>query len=132
MKTSYGMRQKSPSHIMNTPLSTLNAHQTSKNKSLASLLSLLSLSAVLATPRDSLISQQMLPKKVIVSGSPCKNVAIFFSDGTLEAGNVGSLASRPFFAAVAKDIEAGNLAVQGVHYAADIAAGGPSVVVTRW
>ncbi|MCJ1448480.1 MAG: hypothetical protein MMC23_008997 [Stictis urceolatum] len=57
----------------------------------------------------------------LTNGSPCKAVTVIFARGTTEAGNVGSLAGPPFFQALANDIGASNLAVQGVDYPASIA-----------
>lgn len=51
----------------------------------------------------------------------CAPVTIIFARGTLELGNVGSLAGPPFFNALADIIGSQNLAVQGVDYAATIA-----------
>lgn len=56
----------------------------------------------------------------LTDGSACKAVTIIFARGTLEGGNVGSLAGPPWFEAVANDIGAENLAVQGVDYPASI------------
>ena len=47
-------------------------------------------------------------------GSACRAVTILFARGTTEAGNVGSSAGPPFFQALANEIGASNLAVQGV------------------
>jgi len=52
---------------------------------------------------------------------PCKPVTVIFARGTLELGNVGSLAGPPFFNALDDIIGASNLAVQGVDYGATIA-----------
>ncbi|KAF2804185.1 cutinase precursor, partial [Mytilinidion resinicola] len=65
----------------------------------------------------------------VVNNTGCKAVTVVFARGTLEAGNVGSLAGPPFFQALATSISADQLAVQGVDYPADIAgflAGGDS------
>lgn len=56
----------------------------------------------------------------LTDGSACKAVTVIFARGTTETGNVGSVAGPPFFSALSTDIGAGNLAVQGVAYAADI------------
>jgi hypothetical protein len=56
----------------------------------------------------------------LTDGSACKAVTIIFARGTLEGGNVGSLAGPPWFEAVANDIGAENLAVQGIDYPASI------------
>lgn len=47
-------------------------------------------------------------------GSACRAVTILFARGTTEAGNVGSSAGPPFSQALANEIGASNLAVQGV------------------
>ncbi|KAA8913658.1 cutinase [Sphaerosporella brunnea] len=48
----------------------------------------------------------------------CAPVSVIFARGTIEAGNVGSIAGPPFFNALTSAI--GNIAVQGVDYPADI------------
>lgn len=91
-----------------------------------SLFALLSLSLT-ATAKPTPISQATRrqlgtsdTENDLVDGSACKAVTVIFARGTSESGNVGSLAGPPFFAALATDIGADNLAVQGVDYAADI------------
>jgi Cutinase len=54
----------------------------------------------------------------LVDGA-CQPVTIIFARGTLELGNVGSLAGPPFFNALT-DMIGDDVAVQGVDYAADI------------
>jgi cutinase len=51
---------------------------------------------------------------------PCKAYTVIFARGTTETGNVGTVAGPPFFQALASRVGAGNLAVQGVSYPADI------------
>lgn len=51
----------------------------------------------------------------------CKPVTIIFARGTLELGNVGSLAGPPFFNALCDIVGEDNIAVQGVDYGATIA-----------
>jgi hypothetical protein len=55
----------------------------------------------------------------LVNGG-CSPVTIIFARGTLELGNVGSLAGPPFFNALTNMIGDSNVAVQGVDYAASI------------
>jgi hypothetical protein len=55
----------------------------------------------------------------LVNGG-CSPVTIIFARGTLELGNVGSLAGPPFFNALTDMIGASNVAVQGVNYGATI------------
>jgi cutinase len=50
----------------------------------------------------------------------CKSVVVVFARGTTESGNVGTLAGPPMFQAVAQKVGAGNLAVQGVQYPANV------------
>ena len=50
----------------------------------------------------------------------CKPVTVIFARGTIELGNVGSLAGPPFFAALAALIGADKFSVQGVDYPATI------------
>ena len=92
-----------------------------KTLSLLALLSTTYLTQVTATP---LIKRQLATADIendLTDGSPCKAVTVIFARGTTESGNVGTLAGPPFFSALATDIGAGNLAVQGVDYAADVA-----------
>ncbi|CAG8976176.1 hypothetical protein HYALB_00010434 [Hymenoscyphus albidus] len=53
-------------------------------------------------------------------GGPCKAVTILFAKGTTETGLAGTLAGPPFFDAVSQQMGAGNVAVQGIDYAADV------------
>jgi cutinase len=50
----------------------------------------------------------------------CKTVTVIFARGTLESGNVGSLAGPPFFDALDTDLGTSNVALQGVDYGAAI------------
>jgi hypothetical protein len=50
----------------------------------------------------------------------CKAVTVIFARGTLESGNVGSLAGPPFFDALDTDLGTSNVALQGVDYGATI------------
>jgi cutinase len=50
----------------------------------------------------------------------CKTVTVIFARGTLESGNVGSLAGPPFFDALDTDLGTSNVALQGVDYGATI------------
>jgi cutinase len=56
----------------------------------------------------------------LASGSGCKAMTVIFARGTTETGNVGTLTGPPFFAALDKAMGAGQVAVQGVEYPADI------------
>ena len=49
-------------------------------------------------------------------GGICKTVTVIFARGTLESGNVGSLAGPPFFDAPDNDFGTSNVALQGVDY----------------
>ena len=51
----------------------------------------------------------------------CKPVTVIFARGTTESGNVGTLTGPPFFQALAQQVGANNLAVQGVDYPANVA-----------
>jgi len=51
----------------------------------------------------------------------CKDVTVIFARGTTEGGNVGRIAGPPFFQALSQQVGAGNLAVQGVEYPANVA-----------
>jgi len=59
-------------------------------------------------------------ENMLTDGTPCRAVTLIFARGTTETGNVGTFAGPPFFQALANDIGASNLAVQGVDYPADI------------
>ena len=50
----------------------------------------------------------------------CRPVTVIFARGTIELGNVGSLAGPPFFSALDVAIGARNVGVQGVDYPATI------------
>ena len=56
----------------------------------------------------------------LVNG-PCRPVTVIFARGTIELGNVGSLAGPPFFNALTNIIGDSNVAIQGVDYPATIA-----------
>ncbi|CZR62626.1 related to cutinase precursor [Phialocephala subalpina] len=56
----------------------------------------------------------------LTNGSGCKAMTVVFARGTTETGNVGTLAGPPFFNALSAKVGAGNMAVQGVDYPADI------------
>jgi cutinase len=80
----------------------------------SSLLALMGITQVLATP---IIQHQLATNDTendLTDGSPCKAVTVIFARGSTESGNVGTLAGPPFFASLATDIGASNLAVQGV------------------
>jgi hypothetical protein len=55
-----------------------------------------------------------------LSAGDCKAMTVIFARGTTETGNVGTLAGPPFFNALEVSVGAGNVAVQGVDYPADI------------
>ncbi|KAJ4410023.1 hypothetical protein N0V82_009328 [Gnomoniopsis sp. IMI 355080] len=55
-----------------------------------------------------------------LQGNNCAQNIVIFARGTTEPGNVGLLAGPPFFQALAQQVGANNVAVQGVDYAADI------------
>lgn len=90
-------------------------------KTITTLLSLLTLTSALAAPLHPRQLATSDTENDLTDGSACKAVTVIFARGTTESGNVGTLAGPPFFAALATDIGASNLAVQGVDYAADIA-----------
>lgn len=58
-------------------------------------------------------------KNDIVNGS-CKPVSFFFARGTTEGGNMGETVGPALETALAKIYGAGNLAVQGATYPADV------------
>jgi len=57
----------------------------------------------------------------LTDGTPCRAITILFARGTTESGNVGTLAGPPFFQALANEVGASNVAVQGVNYGATVA-----------
>lgn len=57
----------------------------------------------------------------VQNANGCADTMVIFARGTTEAGNVGALTGPPFFEALSEQVGAGNLAVQGVEYPADIA-----------
>ena len=50
----------------------------------------------------------------------CRPVTVIYARGTVEAGNVGSLAGPPFFSALDMVLGEARVGVQGVDYAASI------------
>ena len=50
----------------------------------------------------------------LTDGTPCRAITILFARGTTESGNVGTLAGPPFFQALANEVGASDVAVQGV------------------
>jgi cutinase len=56
----------------------------------------------------------------LTNGSGCKAMTVIFARGTTETGNVGTLTGPPFFTALDSAMGAGQVAVQGVEYPADI------------
>lgn len=56
----------------------------------------------------------------LVNGGGCADNIIVFARGTTETGNVGAISGPPFFQAMADEVGADNLIVQGVEYPADI------------
>ncbi|KAF2003545.1 carbohydrate esterase family 5 protein [Amniculicola lignicola CBS 123094] len=55
-----------------------------------------------------------------VKNGVCAPMTILFARGTTEQGNMGTLAGPPFVQAVGAMMGAGNVAVQGIDYPADI------------
>ena len=55
-----------------------------------------------------------------VQNGACKPVTLIFARGTTETGNIGSEVGPPLVTALQKAVGAGNLAVQGVNYPADV------------
>ncbi|KAM0268085.1 hypothetical protein ACHAQH_010049 [Verticillium albo-atrum] len=58
----------------------------------------------------------------LIDGTACRRVTLIYARGTTQAGNVGDAAAvgPVFFNALAQQIGAANLAVQGVTYAANV------------
>ncbi|KXT02181.1 hypothetical protein AC578_5966 [Pseudocercospora eumusae] len=69
------------------------------------------------TKRDTYIGSTT--QNQLFDGTPCRAITIIFARGTTEPGNVGTLTGPTFFQAVS-DLTKGNVAVQGVDYAANI------------
>lgn len=74
----------------------------------------------LTTASPLAVRQLGMTENMLTDGTPCRAVTLIFARGTTESGNVGTFAGPPFFQALANDIGASNLAVQGVDYPADI------------
>jgi cutinase len=73
----------------------------------------------LATSTPIQIRQSSDTENGLTAGG-CKAMTVIFARGTTETGNVGTLAGPPFFNALEAKVGAGNVAVQGVDYPADI------------
>ncbi|KAL9943726.1 hypothetical protein D7B24_000190 [Verticillium nonalfalfae] len=58
----------------------------------------------------------------LIDGTPCRRVTLIYARGTTQDGNVGDAAAvgPVFFNALAQQVGAANLAVQGVDYAANV------------
>jgi cutinase len=57
----------------------------------------------------------------VTGGGACKKMTVLFARGTTEPGNMGLVAGPPFVSALAAMAGgAGNVAVQGVEYPADV------------
>ncbi|KAH8731536.1 cutinase-domain-containing protein [Phaeosphaeriaceae sp. PMI808] len=56
----------------------------------------------------------------VTNGGACKAMTVLFARGTTEGGNMGTLAGPPFVTAIGEMMGAGNVAVQGIEYPADI------------
>lgn len=84
-------------------------------KSTLTLLSLISLT--IAAPLEPRASDT---ENDLTNGSGCKAMTVIFARGTTETGNVGTIAGPPLFNALSAKVGAGNMAVQGVDYPADI------------
>jgi cutinase len=81
-------------------------------KSFASLLVLAPLASA------ALISQT---QNDVTNGGGCKKMTVLFARGTTEPGNMGLVAGPPFVSALgAMAGGAGNVAVQGIEYPADV------------
>lgn len=62
----------------------------------------------------------MTTQNGVLDKKSCADMTVIFARGTTETGNVGSSAGPPFFEALAQEMGAGSIAVQGVDYPADI------------
>lgn len=77
--------------------------------------------AAIITPRASnLASTSQNDLQGGANANNCAQNIVIFARGTTEPGNVGTLTGPPFFQALAQQVGADNLAIQGVDYAADI------------
>lgn len=56
----------------------------------------------------------------VTNGGACKAMTILFARGTTEVGNMGTIAGPPFVSAVGQMMGAGNVAVQGIEYPANV------------
>ena len=95
-----------------------------KSLSLAAILGLTASALPITTtssPADLVVRDNFdVTRNDLVNGV-CAPVTVIFARGTLELGNVGSLAGPPFFNALTDIIGEQNLGVQGVDYGATIA-----------
>ena len=64
--------------------------------------------------------QSLSPTRNDLLNGVCAPTTIIFARGTLELGNVGSLAGPPFFNALTDIVGSSTIAVQGVDYGATI------------
>ncbi|KAH7077411.1 cutinase precursor [Paraphoma chrysanthemicola] len=56
----------------------------------------------------------------VTNGGACKPMTVLFARGTTETGNMGTVAGPPFVSAIGSMMGAGNVAVQGIEYPANI------------
>jgi cutinase len=83
--------------------------------------SALPITTTTSSPTDLVVRQNFdVTRNDLVNGI-CAPITIIFARGTLELGNVGSLAGPPFFNALTDIVGSQNVAVQGVDYGATIA-----------
>ncbi|RMZ73900.1 cutinase [Pyrenophora seminiperda CCB06] len=77
-------------------------------------------SLIFLLPATTLAALTSITQNDVTSGTGCKAMTILFARGTTELGNMGSVAGPPFVSAVGAMMGAGNVAVQGIAYPADV------------
>ena len=71
----------------------------------------------------------------VTDKAPCTPLTVIFARGTGEPGNIGSVAGPPMLSALKSKLGAGNVAFQGVPYAASAAVSllaSGKVLLTPW
>lgn len=72
-------------------------------------------------PSVTLAALASISQNDVQSGGGCKPMTVLFARGTTELGNMGSIAGPPFVVALGGMMGgAGNVAVQGIQYPADV------------
>lgn len=70
--------------------------------------------------RQALVARDDSTQNDVTDNASCKPLTVIFARGTMEGGNVGTVAGPPMFAALKKSLGDGQVNVQGVTYDASI------------